>query len=229
MCYLAGGLWGIIGIFHADRRGNMNSKINRVLLSLCFLGCAVSFQGYAECQTTLNDVQQALSTYLFLVRYNSPSRPTDFFKNDAPGSAMIRQLDTTLSEEIFKDIQLSMAFNHNVYILQEQNTQATVGMDKAWRPVRPFSAAFILANTYGHEDEIILLLSTLSPVSIKILAFDKCVNVSTIIDSLTPAYKGYFFEEPLQKIEVTTNDVRLYGQNSPSYHLLSEIITLNKN
>ncbi|EOT8213215.1 hypothetical protein ACKXMA_002084 [Escherichia albertii] len=206
----------------------MNSKIYRMLLALYFLGCAVSFQGYAECKTSLNDVQQALSTYLFLVRYNSPSRPTDFFKNDAPGSAMIRQLDATLSKEIFKDIQLSMAFNNNVYILQEQNTQATVGMNKAWRPARPYSAAFILANTYGHEDEIILLLSTLSPVSIKILAFDKCFNVSTVINSRTPSYKGYFFEEPLQKIEVTANDVRLYEQDSPSYHLLSEIIALNK-
>lgn len=207
----------------------MNSKINRVLLSLCFLCCAVSFQGNAECKTSLNDVQQALSTYLFLVRYNAPSRPTDFFKNDAPGSAMIRQLDATLSKEIFKDIQLSMAFNNNVYILQEQNTQATVGMNNAWKSERPYSAAFIMANTYRHEDEIILLLSTLSPVSIKILTFDKCFNVSTIIDSLTPAYKGYFFEKPLQKIEVTTNDVRLYEQDSPSYHLLSEIIALNKN
>lgn len=206
----------------------MNSKIYRMLLPLYFLGCAVSFQGYAECKTSLNEVQQTLSTYLFLVRYNTPSRPTDFFKNDAPGSAMIRQLDATLSKEIFKDIQLSMAFNNNVYILQEQNARVTVGMNNAWRPARPYSAAFILANTYGHEDEIILLLSTLSPVSIKILAFDKCFNVSTIIDSLTPAYRGYFFEEPLQKLEIAADDVRLYEHGYTTYHSLNEIIDLNK-
>lgn len=204
-----------------------------IFILLC--GCFFCAQSKAVCTSSLNDVQQTIFTYIYLIRYNSPADLLDYTGSDSLGSKMLRKLNSSLN--IMKsDIGNELLFNNKIYVLQGRGVTATVELNKKSTPIQPESSAFILSDAPDFEGKIILILSSWGPVKIQILSFDKCFNVRDSFDSmnyLTSAERkkhqdSYYFYKPLEKITVTKNEVRLYEYNKKSYYSIKSLLNLSK-
>ena len=151
-----------------------------VFLLLFILTDFVSAQ--TRCDFSPQEIQQAISTYIYILE-SIPDKSQNVLArlSDIP---LLKEIDAGLDRNGLNDIKRDIAFNSEVFMLNGGKAEQAivVGDEKHAARKQPNASIFVVTNAWG-SSETIMIISTSSPASVRVLSMGACVDPHMVFRS----------------------------------------------
>ena len=215
-------------------------KVLYIAIFYCILSCNLLAAEKCNSYFSMEDPEQALFSYIYIAGHE-PWIFDETIKTNEHNDSILKIIHDNLNNNFGNKIDTLFAFNKNIYILQGNKPMqfAVPPLNSAWRTPQPDGSVFIITDSPNFPNKIITIISSVSPVTLKILLIDRCdSSVKLVFDSFdfdfmhynkSPQMINIFYDPmrrfPIKKVTINKNlTITLYEFKTNYVYVANDLI-----